>query len=166
MLAPASPVATPSCASDWVPPTLPLSQLSPITAPACLSDYDTQSQAQALMPVPPQGPKPHTRPRSITIAGAHHLTDWYDKTTDELWEAVVEEPMAGTIQAPPPEELTRATYVWRDALVDVLRTHQAPPGSDEATRQRAASVKAYAAMGVLLRRAPEAIRDARKGRQG
>ena len=43
--------------------------------------------------------------------------------------------------------------------MDVLRTHQAPPGSDEATRQRAASVKAYAVMAILMRRVPEAIRD-------
>ena len=76
------------------------------------------------------------------------------------------EPTTGTIQAPPPEELTRATCVWCDALDDVLRTRQATPGSDEATRQRVASAKAYACMGVLLRRVPEALRDGRQGWQG
>ena len=73
--------------------------------------------------------------------------------------------MAGTAQAPP-QRSTREQPMFGGTLSSTSpRTHQAAPGSEEATRQRAASVKAYACMGMLLRRAPEAIRDGRKGRQ-
>ena len=96
------------------------------------------------------------------------LKDWtlVQIEGEEPVEAVVEDPMTGTTQAPPPAELTRATYAWRDALVDVLRTHQAAPGSGEATLQQDVSVNARACMGSLLRRVLGAIRDGRTGGQG
>ena len=38
---------------------------------------------------------------TINVAGIQVRTDWYSKTTEEMCEAVVSEPMPATLQTPP-----------------------------------------------------------------
>ena len=53
----------------------------------------------------------------LNVGGRQVRTDWCGHTTEALWAAVVDEPMATTLQQALPEELSRMAKLWRDTLI-------------------------------------------------
>ena len=85
------------------------------------------------------------------------------QTTEEMWEAVVSEPMPSPLQTAPPDELNRAVQLWRDVLVASCRAHEAKPEEEEYHQRHTLAINAHALMGVLLRRLPRALQGSTEG---
>ena len=44
---------------------------------------------------------------------------WEGMSEAQLWEDIVAEPLMGTLQAPPAQELHRAATVWRGIILQI-----------------------------------------------